>query len=91
MPFSLITLKNLRKIDLSFNKIDKIDFPQNAFPNLEILNLSGNELSSLPQNIVCCLKLQRLYASYNHFTFEGKIPIKILFKHIPFSQEYRQA
>ena len=72
LPEQLFSLKQLRKLDISFNQIDKIEFPEGTFPNLETLNLSGNKLSRLPQNIVHCLKLQRVYASYNHLKFEGK-------------------
>lgn len=71
VPDSLFSLKLIRKLDLSFNKINKFDFPEGTFPNIETLNLSGNELSILPSNIVHCQKLQRLYASYNKLTFEG--------------------
>jgi Leucine-rich repeat (LRR) protein len=71
MPSSLLPLSQLRKLDLSFNKINKMDFPDGAFPNIETLNLSGNELTCLPQNIISCSKLQRLYASYNQLTFQG--------------------
>lgn len=71
IPDSLYALKNIRKLDLSFNKISKIELPTDAFPNLEIINLSGNELVALPAKIVNCQKLQRLYASYNKLTFAG--------------------
>ncbi|KAI1729403.1 gelsolin repeat domain-containing protein [Ditylenchus destructor] len=71
VPESLHVLKNLRKLDLSHNKLTKMEIPEGAFENLESLNISGNELTALPEGIVRCLKMQRLYASYNKLTFEG--------------------
>ncbi|KAF7636898.1 hypothetical protein Mgra_00003638 [Meloidogyne graminicola] len=71
IPETLISLKNLRKLDLSFNKLTKLEFTEGTFPNLETFNISGNDLVALPSQIIFCVKLQRLYANYNKLNFEG--------------------
>ena len=71
IPESIFSLKNLRKLDLSFNKLTKLDFVEGTWPNLETFNLSGNDLEALPSQIIACVKLQRLYANYNKLNFEG--------------------
>lgn len=48
-----------------------MEFPEGAFENLETLNISGNLLTSFPDGIVRCLKMQKIYSSYNKLTFEG--------------------
>ena len=70
-PDQLFELKLLRKLDVSFNKISKVEFEDGAFDALETLNLSSNDLEKLPDGLVSCLKLQKLYASYNRLKFEG--------------------
>ena len=70
-PDQLFELKLLRKLDVSFNKISKVEFEDGAFDALETLNLSSNDLEKLPDGLVRCIKLQKLYASYNRLKFEG--------------------
>lgn len=65
-------LKNIKKLDLSQNKISKIEFPQGSFENLRTINITNNQLTSLPDGIIRCLKLQKLYACYNKLTFTGE-------------------
>lgn len=48
-----------------------MEFPEEVFENLETLNISGNLLTSFPDGIVRCLKMQKIYSSYNKLTFEG--------------------
>uniref|UniRef100_A0A914YJP1 Gelsolin-like domain-containing protein n=1 Tax=Panagrolaimus superbus TaxID=310955 RepID=A0A914YJP1_9BILA len=70
-PPNLHQLKNLAKLDVSRNKISKIEFPEGSFENLRTLNISVNELSAFPEGIVRCIKLQKIYASYNKLVFSG--------------------
>jgi Leucine-rich repeat (LRR) protein len=46
LPSQLAELKQLRKLDLSFNKLTKAVIAEGAFEQLEVLNLSGNELQA---------------------------------------------
>uniref|UniRef100_A0A0K0FBY9 Protein flightless-1 homolog (inferred by orthology to a C. elegans protein) n=1 Tax=Strongyloides venezuelensis TaxID=75913 RepID=A0A0K0FBY9_STRVS len=85
-PDGLYDLKKLRKLDLSYNKIEAFTIPENTLEHLEVINLSGNEMGSLPENITKLSKLQRIYASFNKLTFSGLPPsigkllqLKILF------------
>ncbi|ETN79136.1 leucine Rich repeat-containing domain protein [Necator americanus] len=71
VPEALFKLKNLRKLDISGNKITKFSIPEGSWETLETLNLSGNGMAVLPDGLVRLTKLQRLYASDNHLTFEG--------------------
>lgn len=48
-----------------------MEIPEGVFENLETLNITGNKFVSLPDGIVRCQKIQKLYASYNQLTFEG--------------------
>jgi Leucine-rich repeat (LRR) protein len=80
LPSQLFALKQLRKLDLSFNRLERTDVvEEGAFEALEVLNVSGNELTALPDGLTrSCLRLQRLYASFNKLTFEGCIFLKFL-------------
>ncbi|KAF8356657.1 fli-1 [Pristionchus pacificus] len=71
VPDALYKLKSLRKLDLSANKISKIDLPEGSWESLVTLNISTNCLKALPENLVRMTMLQRLYASNNKLTFEG--------------------
>ncbi|KAK6010128.1 leucine Rich repeat-containing domain protein [Ostertagia ostertagi] len=57
--------------NLTVLKIEKITIPEGSWEMLETLNISGNGMTSLPDGLVRLTKLQRLYASDNHLTFEG--------------------
>ncbi|CAJ0942651.1 unnamed protein product, partial [Mesorhabditis belari] len=71
VPEALYKLKKLRKLDLSGNKISKIELSDGFWESLETLNLSSNELTVLPEGIIRMTRLQRLYANNNKLTFEG--------------------
>ncbi|VDK84077.1 unnamed protein product [Cylicostephanus goldi] len=71
VPEALFKLKNLRKLDISGNKIETFTIPEGSWESLETLNVSGNEMKALPDGLVRLVKLQRLYASDNKLTFEG--------------------
>lgn len=72
-PTNLQQMKNLRKLDLSQNKMTKIEFPEDSFEHLRTINLTDNQLIALPTGIERCLKLQKIYASYNKLVFDGKL------------------
>ncbi|MFM7236141.1 MAG: protein kinase [Cyanobium sp.] len=62
-------LKGIKRLDLS---CDLQDFPQEIFAladSLEILNLSGNALSALPDDLSQLGKLRVLFCSNNRFTY----------------------
>uniref|UniRef100_A0A0N4Z6K5 Gelsolin-like domain-containing protein n=1 Tax=Parastrongyloides trichosuri TaxID=131310 RepID=A0A0N4Z6K5_PARTI len=71
LPDGIYDLKKLRKLDLSYNKLEKFTIPENTLEDLEVINVSGNEMISLPENITKLSKLQRIYASFNKLTFAG--------------------
>ena len=72
-PPNLYQLKNLKKLDVSRNKIAKIEFPEGSFEHLRTINLTDNQLVALPDGIGRCLKLQKIYASYNKLVFAGEL------------------
>jgi hypothetical protein len=60
LPSTLSNLGNLYSLDLAYN-LDLVAFPQEVIPpNVEVLNLSGNFLTSLPPQIVQLPKLKHL-------------------------------
>ncbi|KAK0418524.1 hypothetical protein QR680_013613 [Steinernema hermaphroditum] len=71
VPEAVYKLKNLRKLDLSLNKITELHIDENTWPDIETLNVSFNALKKLPDAIVKYSKLQKLYASGNQLTFDG--------------------
>jgi Leucine-rich repeat (LRR) protein len=85
VPEALFKLKNLRKLDLSHNKvfislvafisfqlqIAKITLSDGVWESVETLNLSSNQLLALPDGLVRMTRLQKLYASDNRLTFDG--------------------
>lgn len=82
-------LKSLEEIDLSFNKISKIDNDENdiyVYRKLKKLNLSYNQLSNLPDAIFNnIVELEYLDLSHNFITnitlttFEGIKKLKVLY------------
>lgn len=52
-----------------------MEIPENAFEDLENLNMTDNKLTAFPNGIIRCLKLQRFYANYNEIIFEGLYPL----------------
>ncbi|CAJ0580694.1 unnamed protein product, partial [Mesorhabditis spiculigera] len=71
VPRGLYQLKKLRKLNLSGNKLKKLEIPEGCWEGLVTLNVSSNELTSLPEGIVRMDQLQRLYANNNELTFDG--------------------
>ncbi|TKR57749.1 hypothetical protein L596_030409 [Steinernema carpocapsae] len=71
VPEAVYKLRNLRKLDLSSNKISEMHFDENTWPDLETLNVSFNTLKRIPDAIVKQQKLQKFYASGNQLTFDG--------------------
>lgn len=49
-----------------------MDIPEDAFEDLENLNMSDNRLTAFPNGICRCLRLQRFYANFNEIVFEGR-------------------
>lgn len=71
VPEALFKLRNLRKLNLSGNKIDKLNMTEGEWEHLETLNMSHNQLTVIPDCVVKLTRLTRLYASNNQLTFEG--------------------
>ena len=66
LPVELGYLEKLKVLDVSLNKISGL--PDNLFANLfnlEILDVSGNILRSLPYTLECCTELQEVSAAQN--------------------------
>lgn len=71
VPEAIFKIRNLEKLNLSANKIEKINLADGEWENLRTLNLNDNLLTALPQAIVKLQNLQRFYVSHNYLTFEG--------------------
>lgn len=79
VPDALLRLKNLRKLDLSGNQIEKLDaFADSVWERLETLNLSRNKLKALPDSLVKLTKLKRLYVNQNQLNFQGRSRFHLL-------------
>ncbi len=61
-------LKNLKKLDLSFDKINNLPEHIGLLKNLKSISLRKNELNSLPQNFTNLKNLEEIDLSENHFT-----------------------
>lgn len=59
---SLTTIKTLKHLNLSFNKLTKFDISK--LTELLVFHISGNHLSRLPHDIMNCKGLQELYLAY---------------------------
>jgi Leucine-rich repeat (LRR) protein len=75
VPDALFVVKTLRKLDLSDNKIDKIEPADRSldtyWEQIETLNLSRNELRTLPDALGKMTKLRILMVNNNKLTFNG--------------------
>lgn len=60
LPASLSKLKNLKKLDLSWNNLLELPEVVTELSNLEELDLGGNELGSLPQSFEKLQQLKKL-------------------------------
>ncbi len=74
--FNVWQVLQVKKLNLSNNKLTYVRDRWQYFPNLKVLNLSGNLLSYLPKSFATLSKLDTLDLSYNKFTF---IPEELLF------------
>jgi len=64
VPMSALKLSHLRKIVLSNNNMSQMTPAETAaFPNLEVLDLSGNPLTSVPSSIGSMSKMREIYLS----------------------------
>lgn len=72
VPELVYNLKTLKRLNLSDNcfhsLLDDLDV---CWPKLEVLNLSRNELRSLPVSLSKLEGLRCLYLNYNQLNFEG--------------------
>lgn len=84
VPDALLDLTNLRVLNLSDNSICRLPhLPVDeqrrqataGWPRLEILNVSGNRLTELPNDLLArWSKLQKLFVNNNLLTFDGIPP-----------------
>lgn len=66
LPAGLEKLQHLRHLDLSDNRLSSLDgFPD--LRNLESLDLSWNELTTVPAQLLTQLELQEVTLTGNHF------------------------
>jgi len=65
LPFNINEMKTLEILSLSVNSLTRFSIIKNP-PYLKKLNLSQNEISSLPENMRTFSSLQELDLSYNH-------------------------
>lgn len=71
VPEALFKLRSLRKLNLSGNRIEKLNMTEGEWEHLETLNVSNNQLTVIPDCVVKLTRLSRLYAANNLLTFEG--------------------
>jgi hypothetical protein len=67
-PNQLLTLKNLKNIDLSYNEISKIPNEIANLKNLESINLTYNEITQLPEEFGNLENLKYLNLNNNKLT-----------------------
>ncbi|RMG21444.1 MAG: hypothetical protein D6732_27315 [Methanobacteriota archaeon] len=65
---SLGRFDHLTELNLSLNKISHWKFSSDQFPNLEILRLTGNTFTSLPDELTSLKKLKKIYAGGNRIS-----------------------
>ena len=73
-PMKLLKFKDIKVLDLSYNKIISIPPEIGQLVNLQVLNLSNNNLTSIPPELGQLVNLQELDLSYNQLT---SIPTEI--------------
>ena len=61
-------LKNLQKLDVSYNKISVLPTSLSCLVSLRAFNVSHNELLSLPMQMAACVVLEEVDASHNCIT-----------------------
>lgn len=71
MPDALYKLKNLRKLNLSDNLIEKFAPYCECWSELEILNFSRNKLKVLPDMLTKWTRLKKIFVNNNELTFDG--------------------
>ncbi|NMM50061.1 leucine-rich repeat domain-containing protein [Marinigracilibium pacificum] len=66
----LIHFQNLQNLNLSRNKLDKIDKEISELKNLKVLSIEENNISELPDELHQLTKLEKLYIGYNPISSE---------------------
>lgn len=67
-PHSIQRLSNLEALDLSYNALPIIPASALNLPKLTALNVSGNFIRAIPQDVACCYGLKFLWLSHNEIT-----------------------
>ncbi len=71
IPEGLLTVPNLRRLNLGSNLITEVSPGIEGWPHLETLILSRNQIVSLPSGLCKLSKLRKLYLNENKLDFEG--------------------
>jgi len=75
IPSQVFFLKNLQRLNLSYNRLSELPAEILQLQNLTELNLNNNQLSELPAEILQLQNLTTLYLGYNQLS---ELPAEIL-------------
>lgn len=70
-PDALFKLKNLRKLNLSDNAIEKLAPYCECWSEIEVINFSRNKLKVLPDMLTKWTRLKKLFLNNNQLSFDG--------------------
>lgn len=71
VPDALFKLKNLKRLNLADNMIEKISPYCDCWEKMEVLNFSRNRLKALPDFVTKMSKLRKLFVNGNQLDFDG--------------------
>ncbi len=77
IPKEITKLKNLKVLDLTFNKITEIPKEIAELKNLKVLYLSNNQITEIPKEIAELKNLERLDLSYNKINKINKVLLEL--------------